>query len=72
VQPTDGASVMLALGAESYDDRGTSGTHLYGRLEASYHVRATQFSLSCLYNDRDDLQAREVTNSIVFFVRRRF
>ena len=72
VQPTPGASVQVTLGAEKFDDRGTSGTHLYGRLEASYRIRATQFALSCWFNERDDSQVKETTNSIIFSIRRNF
>ena len=72
VQPTPGASVQATLGCEKFDDRGVSGTYVFGRLEATYRVRSTYFSLSCWFQDRDDNQVREVTNSILFSVKRTF
>ncbi len=72
VQPTLGMAVQVSLGAEKYDDRGLAGTHVFSRLEASYRIRATQFSLSCWFNERDDDQIRDVSNSIIFSIRRKF
>ncbi len=72
VQPVDGMSLSLDLGAEKYSDRGTSGTHVFSRLEANYRVRATYFALSCWFNERDDTEIRELSNSIIFSVRRKF
>ncbi|MBM4032158.1 MAG: hypothetical protein FJ291_10275 [Planctomycetes bacterium] len=71
-QPTPAAAIQLTLGGERFDDRGSSGVHLYSRLEASYRIRATHFALTAFINDRDDEQVRELTNSIIFSIRRTF
>ncbi|MBM4038393.1 MAG: hypothetical protein FJ290_07755 [Planctomycetes bacterium] len=72
VQPTLAATIHATVGFERFDDRGNAGTYAYARLDATWRIRSTHFSLSWSIRQRDDVSVREVSDAFMFSIRRNF
>jgi hypothetical protein len=70
--PRSGPSVRITGGHEQRDDRGLPGQYTFARIEASYRIRATEFSGSFRLNRRDDDFALDLSHYFFFSVRRSF
>ena len=70
--PRVGPLLSLTAGYEQENDRGFAGTYAFARVEATWRIRATEFSGGYWINRRDDDFALDRSSYIFLSVRRKF